>query len=180
MPGKAEAGPVRYEEVKRLIRLGILDPSHEADRQAALSLLDGEGKTPMSWDGIPEHRNLGRDGDVPDLSPGESAARFLDAVQRQNRLHAEAAQRRQAFLNDIAARRAEAAGRQASGDMPPDPFSGGAVGAVAQGEMFRSLVEGGMTEPQALYYLACLVQVGLAMQLGKFNGELPPWPGEPG
>ena len=42
--------------------------------------------------------------------------------------------------------------------------------------MLRSLVEGGMTEPQALYYLACLVQVGLAMRLGTFNADVPPWP----
>lgn len=107
----------------------------------------------MTWDGIPEHRNLHGDGDEP-KSPAD-------------------------YLRDQAARMRRGEPQPAPGPMPPDPFSSTAVGAVAQGEMFRSLTaEGGLTEPQALYYLACLVQVGLAMQTGRFGGTLPPWPGE--
>jgi hypothetical protein len=159
----------------------------------------------MTWDGIPEHRNLHRGDQVPDLSPGASAARYLDAATARR---AEQEAIRQRYLDDIAARRKAAADKaQARGDgasaqdylrrlaemretrqpdaggtmdgaMPPDPFSGTLPGAIAQAEMLHSLVEGGMTESQALYYLACLVQVGLAMRMGRFSGELPPWPPE--
>ncbi len=92
-----------------------------------------------------------------------------------------AQQRHQDHLARINAYREAAGGQVPQGgeaQMPPDPFSGTLPGAIAQAEMLHSLIEGGMTEPQALYYLACLVQVGLAMRLGRFTGDLPPWPPE--
>jgi hypothetical protein len=171
----------------------------------------------MTWDGIPEHRNLHRgEGEVPDLSAGAAAARFLrDAAARQQYLDRIRAARAaaagdpatpppeqvaglQRHLDDFNAR-AEAlrsrgipddealrhivnsdlsCDRPHDGDMA-DPFTGTTMGAIAQHEMFRSLTEGGFTEPQALYYLACLVQVGLAMRMGRFDGDLPPWPQQP-
>ena len=116
----------------------------------------------MAWDGVPEHRGLRGEGGQP------------EPLNEQ---------RRQEYLERINAYRAQRQRQQdqqpAEPGMPPDPFTGNMVGAAAQAEMFHSLVEGGMSEPQALYYLACLVQVGLAMRLGRFEGDLPPWPPEP-
>jgi hypothetical protein len=110
----------------------------------------------MAWDGIPEHRNLHGGGESP-----------LDPEQRK------------AYLKRII-EAGSGAQTPPVGEMPPDPFSGSLPGAIAQAEMLASLIEGGFTEPQALYYLACLVQVGLAMRMGRFTGEMPPWPhGEP-
>ncbi len=116
----------------------------------------------MGWDGVPEHRGLRGQGEQPP-----------DARTAQ--------QRHQDHLARINAYREAAGGQVPQGgeaQMPPDPFSGTLPGAIAQAEMLHSLIEGGMTEPQALYYLACLVQVGLAMRLGRFTGDLPPWPPE--
>lgn len=120
----------------------------------------------MTWDGVPEHRNLQGDGEKP--------AGMLTPEQRK------------AYLDSIAEARARMEPPQNAGgaahahgpEMPPDPFSGSLPGAIAQAEMLRSLLEGGFTEPQALYYMACLVQVGLAMRMGRFAGDLPPWPTE--
>lgn len=124
----------------------------------------------MGWDGVPEHRGLRGGGEQPQ-----------DARTRE--------QRRQDYLDRINAYRAasqrqeqrdaaHSAGASSPADpqMPPDPFAGTLPGAIAQAEMLRSLLDGGMTEPQALYYMACLLQVGLAMRMGHFPGELPPWP----
>lgn len=112
----------------------------------------------MTWDGVPEHRGLRGENDPPPHLSAERRQQYLDRINAYR-----------------AARQRQEAEAQAVPGMPPDPFSSNMVGAAAQVEMFRSLVEGGMSEPQALYYLACLVQVGLAMQLGRFEG-MPPWP----
>lgn len=109
----------------------------------------------MTWDGQPEHRGL-RKGEP--LDPQERAAHLRRIIEASGRTEPPRTP------------------TPAVPGMPPDPFSGTLPGAIAQAEMLRSLVEGGMTEPQALYYLACLVQVGLAMRLGTFNADVPPWP----
>jgi hypothetical protein len=101
----------------------------------------------MTWDGIPEHRNLPGDGDEP-KSPADYLRNLFGGPPRSPR----------------------------SLPMPDDPFSGISAGATATHEMFRAHVEAGFTEQQALFYLGCLMQVGLAIQQG---GLLPP-PQEPG
>lgn len=110
----------------------------------------------MTWDGIPEHRNLRDEDQTPPhlLGPAERKT-YID------RLLASAGQT-----------------QPAPGDpqMPPDPFNGTLPGAIAQAEMLQSLLDAGFTEPQALYYMACLLQVGLAMRMGRFDAEIPPWP----
>lgn len=59
------------------------------------------------------------------------------------------------------------------GPMPADPFGELAAAAVAQVEMFRAMTDAGLTETQALYYVACLVQVGRAMTEGGMLGPMP-------
>lgn len=90
----------------------------------------------VTWDGIPEHRNL-QPGDDPQRKPATP--------------------------------------------MPSDPFSGTDMGAIATVEMFRSLTGAGMAETHALFYLACLLQVGIAVSQGRLTappGFEPPAPGE--
>jgi hypothetical protein len=135
------------EEIRNLIRLGHIDLSSLDDRQAALNLLDGAGRNPftdmeapMTWDGKPEHRNFGG-GDQPPKPLGD--------------------QRR-----DISARLGWQLQAPQPDPMPADPFDGLAAPAVAQVEMFHAAVDAGLTETQALYYVACLVQVGRAMDEG--------------
>jgi hypothetical protein len=50
--------------------------------------------------------------------------------------------------------------------MPPDPMAAMAGGAIAIHEMFLGLLEGGFTEPQALY----LMGVWLANVKAEGNG----------
>jgi hypothetical protein len=116
----------------------------------------------VTWDGKPEHRNLRKEGNTPPhlLGPEERLAYVKRIIEASGRTDAP----RTPVPDDL--------------EMPPDPFSGTLPGAMAQAEMLHSLIEGGMTEPQALYYLACLVQVGLAMRMGRFDAELPPPPEE--
>jgi hypothetical protein len=57
--------------------------------------------------------------------------------------------------------------------MPLDPFNGITEAVMAQVEMIRSAIEAGLTEPQALFYVACLVQVGAAMREGGMLGPMP-------
>lgn len=95
----------------------------------------------MTWDGIPEHRNLGGDGEEP-----KKPADFLRGL----------------FGGPP---------RVPGPPMPADPFDSMTAGATAAHEMFRAHVEAGFTEQQALFYLGCLMQVGLAIQQG---GLVPP------
>lgn len=119
----------------------------------------------MGWDGVPEHRNLHKDDDPPPALSAEQRKAYLESIaEARGPLGAQ--------------RRPLAAPAPGEPGMPPDPFSGSLPGAIAQAEMLHSLIEGGFTEPQALYYLACLVQVGLAMRMGRFDAEPPPWPPE--
>lgn len=95
----------------------------------------------MTWDGIPENRNLGDDG---------KPRKPLDA------------------LRDFLGGPPKPPGSQ---PMPADPFGNMTAPAVATVEMFRAYKEAGMTEQQSLFFCACLVQVGLAIQNG---GLVPP------
>lgn len=52
------------DEILSLMRLGIFDRDKPADREIMLNLLDQPKEMPMTWNGVPEHRNLG-DGDEP-------------------------------------------------------------------------------------------------------------------
>lgn len=117
----------------------------------------------MTWDGKPEHRNLrGEDDPPPHLLGAEERDAYIKRI-----------------LGSTGRTQPPPTPQAPDGlQMPPDPFSGTLPGAMAQAEMFHSLAEGGMTEPQALYYLACLVQVGLAMRMGRFDAQLPPPPEE--
>lgn len=126
----------------------------------------------MTWDGVPEHRGLRGPGEQPadGRTPHQRRQEYLDRINAYR-----AASQRQAHQD---AAPTAGASNPADPQMPPDPFAGTLPGAIAQAEMLHSLIEGGMTEPQALYYLACLLQVGLAMRLGRFTGDLPPWPPE--
>lgn len=110
----------------------------------------------MTWDGIPEHRNLRGEGDTPP--------------------HLLGPQERKAYMRRIIEAAGHAQSEPADPQMPPDPFNGTLPGAIAQAEMLQSLLDAGFTEPQALYYMACLLQVGLAMRMGRFDTEIPPWP----
>lgn len=100
----------------------------------------------MTWDGIPEHRNLhGDDGDPRKMPPDR--------------------------LRDLF-------GAQQPQGGGTDPFagltdpSGLDEGAMATHEMYRALTAPGrFTAVEALYYQACLVQVGIAIQRG---GLIPP------
>lgn len=128
------------------MHLGIFNRDNPADREIMLSLLDPPKEILMTWDGIPEHRNLGGgDDEEPKTAAG--------------------------FLRDQAERLARQAGQPGPGQMPADPFNGMAAGAAAMHEMFRSTVAAGFTEQQSLFYLACLMQVGNALKAG---GLLPP------
>jgi hypothetical protein len=100
----------------------------------------------MTWDGQPLNRNLG-DGDGEPKSPADYLRNLFGGPPRLP-----------------------------VPSMPADPFNGISAGATATHEMFRAHVEAGFTEQQALFYLGCLMQVGLAIQQG---GLLPP-PQEPG
>lgn len=108
----------------------------------------------MTWDGVPEHRNLQGDGDGDGEDPRKMP---LDR------------------LRDLF-----------GGQQPPeagaDPFagltdpSGLDEGAMATHEMYRALTAPGrFTAVEALYYQACLVQVGIAIQQG---GLIPPPEGQ--
>jgi hypothetical protein len=135
----------------------------------------------VGGDGVPEHRGLRREGEQPPDARAlhQRHQAYLDRINAYR-----AATRRQEQQDATSAADASAqGGPQAASNpdalgMPPDPFSGTLPGAIAQAEMLHSLIEGGMTEPQALYYMACLLQVGLAMRMGRFPEELPPWPPE--
>lgn len=96
----------------------------------------------MTWDGVPEHRNLGGDGEQP--KPLDRIRDLLGGLQKP---------------------------QPETPQMPADPFSGMAAEATAMHEIFRSLNAGGFTEQQALFYIACLMQVGNALKAG---GLLPP------
>lgn len=93
----------------------------------------------MTWDGIPEHRNLGGDGEPK--NPLDALRDFLGGPPKP------------------------------PPSMPADPFSGLAGPAAAQAEMIEAMRGAGLSEPSALLYVACLVQVGIAMQRG---GLIPP------
>lgn len=96
----------------------------------------------MTWDGIPENRGLGDNGEP--RKPLDSLRDWLGGQPRPPQPA-----------------------------MPADPFGGMTEGAVATVEVFRAHVEAGLTEQQGLFYCACLIQVGLAMQRG---GLIPPEP----
>lgn len=108
----------------------------------------------MSWDGIPEHRNLQGGGEQPRPPFG----RWRD------------------FFGDMPAPVPVGEAPADAPQMPADPFTGMAAPSVAAVELFRSHVEAGMTEQQALFYLACINAVWLAIQRG---GLLDRWPQEP-
>lgn len=55
--------------------------------------------------------------------------------------------------------------------MPADPFNGLSEPAIAQVAMIDAVREAGLPESSALLYVACLVQVGLAIQR---SGLFPP------
>jgi hypothetical protein len=128
---------VTGDEILSLMRLGIFDRNSAADREIMLNLLDQPKETPMTWDGQPEHRNLGGDGD----DNPEKAAQFLRDFLGGPRL-------------------------PPVPPMAADPFSGAFEGAVATHELFRAHREAGFTEQQVLFYLACLIQVGNALKAG--------------
>lgn len=127
----------------------------------------------MSWDGIPEHRNLsGDDAERPKTPSGyrrEIAAWLAGLPDPAPQSAAE-------YFREQAARLSPEPPQPQPGEMPPDPFDGIAAAAVAQAEIFRAMTAAGLTEPQALYYLACLVHVGRAMQEGHMLGPMPPDP----
>lgn len=186
------------------MRLGIFDRGKPADREIMLNLLDQPKEMPMTWNGVPEHRNLG-DGDEPrepldalrDIlgtparpAPVSPAGFFREQAERPGRKPSAWACAkcggtvRRTIHEDSGgdAREACAACSWPSGtpyeppasdasQMPADPFGGMTAPAVATVEMFRAYAEAGLTEQQSLFFCACLVQVGLAIQRG---GLLPP------
>jgi hypothetical protein len=141
------------DEILSLMRLGIFDRDKPADREIMLNLLDQPKETPMTWDGQPLNRNLGGDGEQPKIPFG----RWRD------------------FFGELPCPpvtpgeqpRQDGEGTQ----MPADPFGGVDEGAIATVEMFRAHVAAGLSEQQALFFCACLVQVGHVIQQG---GLLPP------
>lgn len=161
------------DEILGLMRLGIFDRGKPADREIMLNLLDQPKEMPMTWDGVPEHRNLGG---------GEQPAKTTENYKRQLRdwlagqpdpdLGSAAD-----YFREQAARLAPRSPEAAAAEDPADPFagltelSGMDEGAAATHEMFRSHVKAGFTEQQTLFYLACLMQVGHALKAG---GLLPP------
>lgn len=118
----------------------------------------------MAWDGVPEHRNLhGSDPDAPPpLLGSKERGEYLRRILR------ETARAPHPPREDAAA----------APGMPADPVGGLLSSTIALAEILHSLIEGGMSEPQALYYLACLSHVRLAMLTGRFDPDLPPWPPE--
>lgn len=129
----------------------------------------------MSWDGIPEHRNLGGDGAQPKTTEDyrRGISDWLGSRLEPGPPTAAG------YFREQAARLGRRSPDAAAGPEPADtdPFagltdlSGLDEGATATHEMFRSHVKAGFTEQQTLFYLACLMQVGNAIKAG---GLLPP------
>lgn len=150
------------------MHLGIFNRDSPADREIMLGLLDAPKETSMTWDGIPEHRNLrGGDGEQPEAAG--------DGKREASGWPGFGPEPDPATMAEVLRMQAERLARQSrqpgSPQMPADPFDGMTAGATAMHEMFRSMVASGFTEQQVLFYLACLMQVGNALKQG---GLLPP------
>lgn len=117
----------------------------------------------MAWDGVPEHRNLRGGNASPPLGSEERGAYLRRILSESTR-----PTRPQVPREDAAA----------TAGMPMDPVGAMLSSSIALAEILHSLIEGGLSEPQALYYLACLSHIRLAMLTGEFGAELPPWPPE--
>lgn len=117
----------------------------------------------MTWDGIPEHRNLrGEDAAPPHLLGPEERKAYIKRI----------------IESSGHARPGPESTPPTADGMPADPFNGLMSSSIALAEILHSLIDGGFTEPQALYYLACLSQIRLAMLTGQLGTDLPPWPPE--
>lgn len=127
----------------------------------------------MTWDGKPEHRGMRDDGQPKTTEDyrREIAERAAELPQPHPRTAAE-------YFRDQAGRLTRDRREPEPDPMPPDPFGGMTAPLVAQVEMIRAAIDAGLTEPQALYYVACLVQVGNAMREGGMLGQMPQWPPE--
>jgi len=122
----------------------------------------------MTWDGVPEHRNLGGDGEQPAKTTDDYRREIADWLgQRPKPAPSTAAE----FMR----KQAERMGRHAPepDPMPADPFSGLTEAAVAQVAMIEAVRDAGLSEPSALFYVACLVQVGLVIQQGGLGRPEP-------
>lgn len=124
----------------------------------------------MTWDGIPEHRNLNADG-----TPKTAGDYKRDIEEGRARLPKP--QPRPQAPGEFFREQAERMGWKVPAPdpepdpMPADPFNGLTEAAAAQVSMIEALREAGLPEQAALFYVACLVQVGIAIQNG---GLLPP------
>lgn len=127
----------------------------------------------MTWDGVPEHRNLGG-GEQPPKTTEDYRRQIRDWLADRPKPGPESAAeyfREQAAKLGRQSPEAAAAGDQADPFAGLTELSGMDEGAAATHEMFRSHVKAGFTEQQTLFYLACLIQVGHAIKAG---GLLPP------
>lgn len=124
----------------------------------------------MTWDGVPEHRNLNGDG-----TPKTAEDYRREIEEGRARLPQPRPKTPGEFFREQAERMGwkVPAPEPEPDPMPADPFNGLTEAAVAQVAMIEEMREAGLSEPQALYYVACLVQVGRAMAEGGMLGEMP-------
>ena len=103
----------------------------------------------MTWDGIPEHRNIG-DGSEPPKTADDYRREIADWLGNRPRPVPPTPA-------EYIRAQADRMGRHAPDPdpMPADPFNGITEAALAQVAMIEAVQESGLSELSALFYVAC-------------------------